>query len=126
LLRLLEGRLFLRQELDQVYREQAPELVKDDIPIEDLIERRANSLRESPFFKEVMVRTYPWTVRYTTDEHLGLLNTYSDHLGLQEDRRHRLYQAIAEVLDQHGGWIERPYLATVYMAQRTSYASSGG
>jgi ubiquinone/menaquinone biosynthesis C-methylase UbiE len=114
----IEGKI--RQELDQVYSKRAPELVKPETPVEQLIESRANSLRESAYFKQVVVRRYPWSTRYETKEYLGLLNTYSDHLRLTEQRRRVLFEEIAETIERHGGYIERPYLAVVYMAQRTS------
>jgi hypothetical protein len=65
------------------------------------------------------VRTYPWSVTYTTAEHLALLNTYSDHLALPEDRRLALLQAIADLIERrYGGKIERPYLSVLYLAQK--------
>ena len=111
----------IKQDLDRVYRNRAPELVKPETPIDQLIESRANSLRESPYFENVIVRKYPWSARYKTSEYLGLLNTYSDHLRLSEQRRSELYKDIENVIEQNGGWIERPYLTVVYMAQRNSF-----
>ena len=114
----LEGDL--RQELDQVYRQRAPELIKSETPFAQLIESRASSLRESAYFKKVVVRKYPWSTRYETKEYLGLLNTYSDHLRLSEQRRKVLFEEIADLIERHGGYIEKPYLAVLYLAQRTS------
>jgi len=114
----MEGNI--RQELDQVYRRRVPELVKAKIPFNTLIESRANSLRLSPFFGKVVTKKYPWSVRYSTSEYLGLLNTYSDHLRLSEQRRSELLREIAAVIDQNGGYLERPYLAVVYIASRIS------
>jgi ubiquinone/menaquinone biosynthesis C-methylase UbiE len=114
----MEGKI--RQELDQVYQERAPELVKQVKPYNQLIENRAKSLRESPYFEKVVVRQYPWTARYSTKEYLGLLNTYSDHLRLPDDKRSALFTGIAEVIMRNGGFVDRPYLAVVYMAQRSS------
>lgn len=111
----------IRQELDQVYRKRVPELVNAKAPIDDLIESRANSLRMSRYFKKVVVRKHPWSIRYSTSDYLGLLNTYSDHLRLSEQRRSGLLKNIAEVIDRNGGCIERPYLSVVYLAQRNSY-----
>jgi SAM-dependent methyltransferase len=108
----------LRQELDQVYRQEAPELVMTEKPIDELIENRANSLRMSPHFENVIVKKYPWSRRYSTRDYLGLLNTYSDHLRLSAQRRRRLLTAIAGVIERKGGYIDRPYLAVVYLARR--------
>lgn len=112
----LEGEI--RRDLDQVYAQYAPELAKPDFPFEQLVENRARSLRECPYFAQVEVRKYPWSARYATDAYLGLLNTYSDHLRLPPDRRQVLFDQIGAVIDRHGGSINRPYLAVVYLARR--------
>jgi ubiquinone/menaquinone biosynthesis C-methylase UbiE len=110
----------IRTTLDRIYRQRAPDLVKLQQPVAELIERIANSLRQSRLFDKVVVKEYPWSVRYSTSEYLGLLNTYSDHLRLSEQRRRGLLREIAAVIDQKGGYIERPYLAVVYLAKRNA------
>ncbi len=63
--------------------------------------------------------TYPWKQTYTTYEYLRLINTYSGHLRLAEDRRRALYQAIAELIEKRfGGKVEKPYLSVLYMAKK--------
>ncbi len=106
------------RELDEIYRKLAPEMVKENIPLEQLIRERAASLKEEKEFEKVIVRTYPWVARYQTKAYLGLLNTYSGHLRLSEQRRLVLFEAIAELIDQHGGQLKRPYLAVLYMARK--------
>jgi len=108
----------LRQELDQAYAEYAPELVLPEKPVDTLIDDRANSLRTSRYFENVVVKQHPWSIRYSTREYLGLLNTYSDHLRLSEQRRGKLLNAIAALIERNGGYIDRPYLAVVYLARR--------
>lgn len=110
--------LNVRRELDQVYFKYAPEFSKPETTVEQLIENRANSLRESPYYKDLIVRQYPWTECYETEAYLGLLNTYSDHLGLSRQRRALLFENIARVIDHHGGAIEKYYLAVVYIAKK--------
>jgi ubiquinone/menaquinone biosynthesis C-methylase UbiE len=110
----------IRPALDQIYRQIAPELAKAPKPMNETTESIANSIRSSGYFKKVVIRKHPWSLRYTTKEYLGLLNTYSDHLRLSERKRRRLFGGIAEVLDQNGGYIDRPYLTVVYLAQRNA------
>lgn len=105
-------------DLDEIYHRQAPEIVREDIPLEKVIQDRAKSLHEDDRFEQVTVRTYPWRIRYETKTYLGLLNTYSDHLRLSEKRRKALFESIAALIDQHGGQIARPYLAVLYFARR--------
>jgi hypothetical protein len=112
----MEGKI--NQEFDQIYRQRTPEIVKPDISFKEVIRSRANSLRMCSYFEKVEVRQYPWSVRYSTNEYIGLLNTYSDHLRLPEERRSELFHDIAEIIDRNGGYIDRPYLAVVYLARR--------
>jgi hypothetical protein len=49
---------------------------------------------------------------------MGLLNTYSDHLRLPQPRRGAFFEKIGEVIDRHGGYLDKPYLAAVFMAQK--------
>jgi SAM-dependent methyltransferase len=113
----------IKQELSQAYAKRAPELVKAEAPLGPLADNVAASLRASPYFGNLVVKTYPWSVTYSTSDYLCLLNTYSDHLRLAEERRTALLDDIAAVIERHGGRIERPYLAVVYMAERSGYDS---
>ncbi len=110
----------IRHDLDEIYRQHAAELAKEHVPPEQLIQERTASLKAEKQFENVIVRTYRWAVQYKTEAYLGLLNTYSDHLRLPEQRRRALFGAIAELLKQHDGLIEKPYLAVLYMARRKS------
>lgn len=114
----LDGKI--RQDLDQVYRKHAPELTRVETTVEQLVDSRANALRASGYFEKVLVRKFPWSARYETDQYLGLLNTYSDHLRIPEQRRAELYREIAEVIERNGGSIEKQYLAVAYIAQKGS------
>ena len=112
----IEGKIGF--ELSQIYRNRVPELVKSEIPSEQLIQGWARSLSESGYFEHIVVSTYPWSARYKTKEYLGLLNTNSDHLRLSDQRRRALFEEIAEVIERHGGYIKKSYLAVLYMARR--------
>ncbi len=104
-------------ELDQVYRALDPTFSQPTFAQIDL-ERIHNDIAESGLFGDVQVKTFPWSARYSTQEYLGLLNTYSDHLRLAEPDRARLFAGIAAVIDRHGGYIDKPYLAVLYLAKK--------
>lgn len=71
-------------------------------------------------FRPVIVRTYPWAMTYSTAEYIRLLNTYSDHRALSEDRRGLLFQAIRELIERrYNGQVERPYLSVLYLMQKS-------
>jgi SAM-dependent methyltransferase len=109
----------IRRALDRVYREQAPQLAcsPGNTDTEGLIARTVERIENSGLFGDVAVRRYPWSAQYTTSQYTKLLNTYSDHLSLDEDTRRRLFNAIDELIDEFGGTITRPYLAVLYLAR---------
>jgi SAM-dependent methyltransferase len=103
--------------LRQVYEEHAPELAARSSSCDDLIKQREVDIVDSGLFSNVRVKTFPWSVTYDAVQYVGLLGTYSDHLRLSEEKRKRLYDGVAKVITQHGGSIEKPYLAVLYVAQ---------
>jgi SAM-dependent methyltransferase len=106
-------------DLERVYRERAPELF--DTPTmchERENQQTLDDITASGRFGPVVVRQFPWSARYDARQYLGLLNTYSDHLALPEATRASLFEGVAEVIERHGGIIERPYVAVLYVAPR--------
>ncbi|MBI5565311.1 MAG: methyltransferase domain-containing protein [Chloroflexi bacterium] len=107
-------------ELHQVYQERAPALADRSISCEDLIRERERDIEESGFFNNVKTSLFPWSARYDTRQYLGLLSTYSDHLRLSDEERTSLFDGIAEVIDRHGGYLEKLYVAALYIAQKSA------
>jgi SAM-dependent methyltransferase len=107
-------------DLSKVYKEQIPALATRTGSYEDLLKQREIEIIESGCFGTVEVRKFPWVTRYSTEQYLGLLNTYSDHLRLPEEDRNRLFESIAEVIERYGGYVEKPYMAVLYAAQKAS------
>lgn len=105
-------------EIDQVYRTQAPALYKESDSYETSLEKPKQEIEACGFFHPVALLRFPWQAAFNIDQYLGLLGTYSDHLGLDESIRARLYAGIAEVIDRHGGAIDKNYEACLYMAQK--------
>jgi SAM-dependent methyltransferase len=102
-------------ELERVYRERAPEL-DDGLDAEQVIRQREQEIRQCGCFSSLEVCRFPWTRRYDTRQYLGLLNTFSDHLRMSEAQRAYLFEGVAEVLDGHGGVLDKPYQAILYLA----------
>ncbi len=107
-------------ELEQVYRENDPMPDEPRESIQEEMERTKHDITAGGLFGDVQVITFPWSARYNTREYLGLLNTHSDHLRMAEPERARLLARIAGVIDAHGGYLDRPYLATLYLARKTN------
>ncbi len=108
----------LRHQLDRVYQECAPELRAPNEDAEDVIRRAEDEINASGCFESVVTNRFAWSARYSTQQYLRLLNTYSDHLRLAEKDRRALFAGIANVIDERGGDIDRPYLAVLSMAQK--------
>ena len=87
-------------------------------PPDVLIEAIVEQVNASRFFGEVVVRRYPWSERYTADQYMRLLNTYSDHRSLAEDTKDYLFTGVRQVNDRLGGVVDRPYLAVLYLARK--------
>jgi hypothetical protein len=48
---------------------------------------------------------------------MKLLDTFSDHRTMKEAPQRRLYEDVRTIIDKHGGAIDRPLLATLFLAQ---------
>jgi SAM-dependent methyltransferase len=112
-------RTALSQALDEVYRRVVPEIARSPEPgsPDTLIKDTVEAIDSSGFFEDVVVRRYPWSEQYTTERYIKLLNTYSDHLSLAEDKRRSLFAGVRELIEQFGGMMTRSYLAVLYWAK---------
>ena len=96
--------------VQKIYKEHAPELHTDS--------HHPSLTRSAPpalepgvkYFSEPLVRSYPWSQNYSSEEYVKLLNTYSDHIPLQDERRKSLFDGIRGLIDsQYGGVITKHY-----------------
>lgn len=55
---------------------------------------------------------------YDPAQYLQLLNTYSNHLTLPDERRKCLRGGIAEVIEQHGGSVSKTYVSLLLAAHK--------
>lgn len=109
----------LRDELDAAYARSFPgadpEAVRGAVA-----KKRAEyvaQINASRCYGDVEVELYPWTASYTSAEYISLLDTYSDHAILPDERRLPLYADIAAAIDRRGG-ITIPYVTMLFLAQR--------
>jgi len=106
-----------------VYQQHAPELWWPDIDqrkglTEETISRWVTEISAIGLFGPVTVKTYPWSRTYTTQEYLNLMNTYSSHRALPDDRKAQLFQATADIIARFGGTITRDYISLLYLARK--------
>jgi SAM-dependent methyltransferase len=110
----------LRDELDGVYAEHAPDLQRTSVLL-GFNTRDASELRDlmalRDRFATVLARDYDWSVRYTTQEYVGLMQTHSDHRMVGAETLDRLLTAVTALLDAHGGGLEYAYRTTLHVAR---------
>jgi SAM-dependent methyltransferase len=104
--------------LDAVYRAVAPQLCRAPgwRSLEERVERTLREITASDLFDEPTIHRHPWTVSYTTAAYLALLRTFSDHLALDPSDLERLLAAVRSTIDRFGGSIDRPMVATLFLA----------
>ncbi|MGC1909171.1 MAG: class I SAM-dependent methyltransferase [Candidatus Dormiibacterota bacterium] len=106
----------LEEQIEEVYRRVAPGLAAR-VPGEPDLDRRLE-IEASGLFVDVERELYPWSITYSTEEYLGLLQTQSDHRLLEPDTRELLMTGIAEVLADHGNALPQEYRTVLYLARR--------
>ncbi len=74
------------------------------------------ALEDSPLFRDLHVSRYPWREVYGKERYLELLLTYSNVQALELPMRERFLANIAEIIDQHGGQVERFYESVLLSA----------
>ena len=109
-------------EVQRVYERETPEIVVEGEllqRVDELPEPFRVEIEGSGLFGPVAVRRYSWDEPYTTARYIALLNTYSGHLALPDERRQRLFDGIATLLDtRYGGQVMKGYGAMLYVARR--------
>ena len=76
-------------------------------------------IEASGLFGDVQVRRYVWEIRYTADEYIALLDTFSGHITMEPAQRERLYGAIrARIAARDDPWVRRHWHAILHVARR--------
>lgn len=83
-----------------------------------------SSVVAGDLFNKPVVRVYPWSCTYSTEEALGLLGTYSRFLAMDAVRRTALFEQLAAVVDNDfGGALTRHYATVLATSGVTSTGS---
>jgi SAM-dependent methyltransferase len=78
----------------------------------------AEALRASRQFVGVHEVRHGWTKRYSSEEYLKLLWTFSDHRAMLEPNRSRLFEDIGRVIARMGGEVIRDYETLALLAKK--------
>lgn len=104
--------------VEPVYRREDPTFRPMPWPGE-VAEPTKAEIEQTGLFGEVTVRRYRWEITYDTVSYLRLLNTYSGHRALDSQRRSRLFDDIAQLIEtRFNGHVTKGYLAILYVAHR--------
>lgn len=78
-------------------------------------------IEDSGLFDDIRVKRYVWEVRYTADEYIALLETFSGHIAMEPKKREHLYRAIRERLaERPDGSVLRHWVTTLHLARRVA------
>lgn len=109
----------LFRELQQLYERYVPEITQRHYwqrPVEQ--DSEALAMGRSGLFEEAVVRRVEWSREYDAHGYVKLLNTYSDHNCLPEEKKRDFFPAVAKLIERHGGRLTKPYVATLYLAKK--------
>jgi SAM-dependent methyltransferase len=88
-------------------------------PPEDQPDPIAPELDASGHFTLVGTKLYVWAVRYTADEYIALLDTFSGHIAMEPARREHLYREIRRRLAARpDGRLTRHWSVTLTVGRR--------
>ena len=97
--------------VQDVYKKIVPEWEdpRKEPSFEEKVKLEEQNIDSTGLFEKALVKRYHWTKEYDTEQYLRLINTYSGHRSLDEERRSQLFRAIGELIDnEYGGLITRP------------------
>jgi SAM-dependent methyltransferase len=109
----------MQRRIDDAYRKFAPDVESSPYVSFDSSEgeRYVADLRAANVFGAIEVKRYRWERTYTTDEWLHRAATHSNNILLPEDARTRLFDALREILDAHGGSVDARFGTYTILAE---------
>lgn len=72
----------------------------------------------SGLFNTPSVHRVLWKYRYTADEYIGFVQTGNSFVQKSYKEKETAYDDIRELANKYGGYINRPYLCVLYLAQK--------
>jgi ubiquinone/menaquinone biosynthesis C-methylase UbiE len=106
------------QDLNKAFQKYVPSMVSNPPTIPSLIEKRENWISDSKCFKDLVIKQYPWSKDYSTEQYLNLLKTQTVYQKFTEAEKQNLSNVVVQILNSHGGYVTKPYLSVLFLAQR--------
>lgn len=108
------------REIQDVYDEIGESMPSDAVfhTPRTLPDSRAE-IEASGLFGDVVIRRFDWEIRYTADDYIRLLDTFSGHIAMEQWKRDRLYGEIRRRLAQRrDGLLRRHWGAVLNVARK--------
>jgi SAM-dependent methyltransferase len=106
-------------EVQEDYDAVVPSDANDAPPLPEEVEDLRAEIEASGRFAYVAHRRYLWDIEYTADTYIALLDTYSGHRALADERRNRLYDRIRRRIEARpGGRVTKTYLTLLNVARK--------
>jgi SAM-dependent methyltransferase len=106
-----------------VYAREASQLAAKFTGLDEAAAIRPEEVEEwraSGRFEDVQTRTYAWTMDYTAEAYVGMLDTHSDHRTLPAEQRARLFEGIVRLVEAFGGRVTREQATILCLARKMS------
>jgi SAM-dependent methyltransferase len=103
--------------VEEIYRMYAPHMAVPWQTMADLPTTIAPQFAMLGF-EEVAVTRYPWTETYDTDRYIKVLQTFSNHIALEDDVRSGLLADIANLIERDfGGEVTKHWFTILELAR---------
>ena len=106
------------QATQPLYDTYNPQTSSGALPLEAKVALCCQALRTCREFVGVHEVCHAWTKRYSGEDYLKLLQTFSDHRAMPEPNRSRFFEAISRVIVQMGGEVIRDYETIAVLAKK--------
>ena len=101
-----------------IYDTYNPQTSSGNLPLETKVDLYRQALRTSRHFVGVHEVSKAWTKRYSGEEYMKLLQTFSHHRAMPEPNRSRFFEEISHVIAQMGGEVIRDYETLALLAKK--------
>lgn len=109
----------VHHDLDRIYQRTFPSHGENDAAasLQKRADRTIRAITDTGLFHDPVVWDHAWVETYSTDRHIQLLESFSDHRSLDETVREALFREVRVAIDKHGSIINRPLLATLFLSR---------
>jgi SAM-dependent methyltransferase len=88
-------------------------------PTPDQVPDQHEEIERSGLFKIIAIKRYVWSVDYTADSYIDVLNTYSGHIVWPQRNRDKLYAEVRRLIDARPEkLIRKHYLNILHVCRR--------